>query len=274
MAQKELSAPSKREMRSSEASTASVAESSPFRTAVAIADTDISMGADGSLPPMSDPSDPALPTGAPGSGLGGLDLPLIEVMRRSGEPVRLRRDPISDEILDACLDAASAGLHSQPRYELVVVRDADRKHQLARIYRQGWSVYRRLLARSGASLEARQWEADHFEDVPIVIVACAKGLRPVLPAIGEARYYAAVLPPMQNLMLAARAMGLSASMSTLAVWSGWQARRTLELPYRLSPVAVVTVGYAADTTGDAPNRRGRDFAVLDAHGHPFPEKPK
>lgn len=192
----------------------------------------------------------------------------------SGEPVRLRREPISDDILNACLDAAASGQHTQPRYELVVVRDPDRKHQLARIYRQGWSVYRRLIAHRGASLDARQWEADHFEDVPVVIVGCAKGLRPVLPAIGEARYYASVLPPLQNLMLAGRSLGLSATISTLAVWSGWQARRTLDLPYKVTPAAVVTLGWPLETLLTAPKRVGRDFAVLDHHGQALPEPPK
>ena len=31
-------------------------------------------------------------------------------------------------------------------------------------------------------LEARQWEADHFEDVPVIVVACVRGRRPVFPA--------------------------------------------------------------------------------------------
>ncbi len=203
-----------------------------------------------------------------------LDPALQRAMALSGEPIRLRREPIANEVLQICLDAAAAGQHQEPRYELIVVRDPDRLHQLARIYRQGWSVYRRIVARTGTSLDARQWEADHFEDTPIVVVGCAKGLRPVLPAIGEARYYAAVLPPMQNLMLAARSLGLSASLSTLAVWSGWQARRTLELPYRVTPAAVVTLGWPAEPLRDAPIRAGSRYAVLDHHGQPFPDPPK
>lgn len=205
---------------------------------------------------------------------GAIADPILELLRVSGEPVKLSREPISDDILRICLDAAAMGHHTEPRYEFVVVRDAYRKHQLARIYRQGWSVYRRIVARGGSSLEARQWEADHFEDVPVVVVGCAKGLRPILPAIGEARYYASVLPPMHNLMLAARSLGLSASMSTLAVWSGWQARRTLDLPVRMTPAAVVTLGWPRDGLVNAPQRRGTDFAVLDHHGTPFPVAPK
>ena len=38
-----------------------------------------------------------------------------------------------------------------------------------------------------AELEARQWEADHFEDVPVIIVPCVRGRRPCFPAIGRGR---------------------------------------------------------------------------------------
>lgn len=145
---------------------------------------------------------------------------------------------------------------------------------MARIYRQGWGVYRRFVHLRGGSTDARQWEADHFEDVPAVVVGCARGVRPLFPAIGSARYYASVLPPMQNLLLAARALGLAASFSTLPVWSVWQARRTLDLPFTVTPVAVAVLGIPAEPLGPASHRPLRSFAALDHHGAAFPEAPE
>ena len=40
-----------------------------------------------------------------------------------------------------------------------------------------------------ALLSARQWEADHFEDVPVIIVACVRGRRPRFPAVNAAAFY-------------------------------------------------------------------------------------
>jgi nitroreductase len=171
---------------------------------------------------------------------------VAEVMRRQAPVRRLLPDPIDDDTVLRLLDLAGHAVADRPRRcEFVVVRDADVRHQLARIYRQGWSVYKRVLrTRSGddAVLAARQWEADHFEDVPVLVVACVRGRRPIFPAAGAAAFYAAALPAVQNLLLAAQAAGLGAGATTLALSSSWQARRTLGLPRRVTPVAVVPLG--------------------------------
>ncbi len=174
-----------------------------------------------------------------------LHLPFDAVAACSRALVPLSHDPVDDATVQACLDlAAGAALGTHRRCEFLVLRDPDRLHQLARIYRQGWAVYRRLLRLRGSGvIEARQWEADHFEDVPVVVVACLHGARPVFPAFNAARYYASVFPALEDLVLAAHALGLGATVTTLPVWSGWQARRTLALPWNVAPVAVVPLGW-------------------------------
>ncbi len=203
----------------------------------------------------------------------GLQRPFDEVLGLGGYSVKLRREPISDDVLATCLRAAGSGMANPQRCELIVLRDPDRLHQMARIYRQGWGVYRRLVEFRGGRTDAHQWEADHFEDVPAVVVGCARGIRPLFPAVGSARYYAAVLPPMQNLLLAGRALGLAASFTTLPVWSGWQARRTLDLPFTVTPVAVAVLGWPAEPLKPASRRPLASFSALDHHGEPFPEPP-
>jgi nitroreductase len=200
-----------------------------------------------------------------------LDQPLADVLTIAPGPVRLRLDAVPDDVLLACLDAAAAAVSAeQIRYELVVVTDPEVKHQLARIYRQGWGVYKRLLRRRGRPIDARQWEADHFEEVPVVVVGCARGLRPLFPAVGAARFYSAVLPPMQNLLLAARAQGLAAALSSLPVWSVWQTRRTLQLPWTITPVALATLGWPVAPLPERPASPHPTGVTLDRHGHPYP----
>ena len=67
------------------------------------------------------------------------------------------------------------------------------------------------------SLEARQWEADHFEDVPVH----RRRLRARPPAaasrpIGAAAFYGASFPAVQNLLLGGRRARASAAPSTHA----------------------------------------------------------
>ena len=203
-----------------------------------------------------------------------LDAPIAAIMRAQTPVRRLRSDPIDDHTLLTLLELAShATAGSQRRCEFVVVRDPDIRHQLARAYRQGWSVYRRILStrdRDDALLEARQWEADHFEDVPVIVVACIRGRRPMLSAIGAASFFAGALPAVQNLLLAASAIGLGGAASTLALWSGWEARRTLGLPRSVTPVAVIPLGRPRGLPAPAPIPPLGNLVHLDRYGHqPF-----
>jgi nitroreductase len=187
---------------------------------------------------------------------------------------RLRPDPIDDDTVLTLLELAGrAAAGKRRRCEFVVVRDPDVRHQIARIYRQGWSIYKRFLhsrASEDAVLAARQWEADHFEDVPVLIVPCVIGRRPVFPAAGAAAFYGSAFPAVQNLLLAANAMGLAAGVTTLALWSSWEARRTLGLPRSVTPVAVVPLGRPRGPAEPARLPPVGNIVHLDRFGHqPF-----
>jgi nitroreductase len=211
---------------------------------------------------------------APTANRDPLDAPIAPLMRAQVPVRRLRSDPIDDDTLLTLLELAShATAGSHRRCEFVVVRDPDVRHQLARAYRQGWSIYRRVLNardRDDALLQARQWEADHFEDVPVIVVACVRGRRPMFPAISAASFYAGALPAVQNLLLAAAALGLGGAASTLALWSGWEARRTLGLPRSVTPVAVIPLGRPRGLPTPAPVPPLGNIVHLDRYGHqPF-----
>jgi nitroreductase len=195
-------------------------------------------------------------------------------MRAQAPARHLSQEPIDDDTVLTLLDLASrAGRESRWRCEYVVVRDADVRHELAIIHRQGWSLYRRLLRspRGGdAELEARQWEADHFEDVPVLVVVCIRGRRPLFPRVGAAAFYGTAFPAVQNLLLSAEALGLGAGITTLALWSGWQARRALALPRRVTPVVVIPIGRRRGTSEAVAPPPVENLVHLDRFGHqPF-----
>src|SRR4029078_11311065 len=86
---------------------------------------------------------------------------LAELMRAQAAGRRLRRDPVDDATVLALLARARhATADRRRRCEFVVVRDPDIRHQLARTYRQGWSIYKRVLrtrSHDDAVLEGRRW---------------------------------------------------------------------------------------------------------------------
>ncbi len=59
---------------------------------------------------------------------------------------------------------------------------------------------------------------------------------------------------MQNLLLAAQAVGLGAALITLPLWSPWLVRRALRLPWRVTPCAVVPLGWLMGQYGPTTRR--------------------
>ena len=210
----------------------------------------------------------------------GFAMPLAEAMTTQRAVRRLRPDPVDDDVVLRCLDLAIHAPTGGNRqgWEFVVVRDPEVKHQLARLNRQAWSVYRRLgagRARQDPSLgrivDAVQWQADHFEEVPVIVVACLHGRSPTLaPPVFAASFYGSIFPAVQNLLLAARAVGLGAALVTLPVWSVTLARRTLGLPRTVTPVAVVPLGWPRGRYGPTSRRPVGEVVHVDRYGHqPF-----
>lgn len=209
----------------------------------------------------------------------GLNMPLADAMLTQRAVRRLRADPVDDETLLAVMELAvraPTGSNAQS-WEFVVVRDGDVKHQLARLNRQAFSIYRRVAKnqargdlKAARMLAAVQWQADHFENAPVIVVACLNG-RPGPLAMGRAAFYASIYPAVQNLLLAARSLGLGATLTTLPLWNRTLVRRTLGLPAGVTPCAVIPMGWPL-RGGYGPTTRRPVGEVLhvDHHGNrPF-----
>lgn len=206
----------------------------------------------------------------------GLRMPLADAMRTQRAVRRLRSDPVDDELVLELLRLAThapSGGNLQG-WEFVVVRDPGVKHQLARLNRQSWSVYRRLAKsrargdlRLARTIAAVQWQADHFEDAPVIVVACLHGRTWPTP-MGRTTFYGSIFPAVQNLLLAARAVGLGAALTTLPLWSRSLARRTLGLPPTVTPCAVVPMGWPLrGGYGPTARRPVEEVVHLDRYGN-------
>ena len=208
-----------------------------------------------------------------------LGMSLVEAMETQRAVRRLLPDPVDDDTVLRVIELATKAPTGSNRqgWEFVVVRDPDVKHQLARLNRQAWSVYRRLGKRQANDeaaqkiVDAVQWQADHFEEVPVVVVACLHGRAPVFgPPVLASSWYGSAYPAVQNLLLAARAVGLGATLTTLPLWSVVLARRTLGLPAGVTPVAVVPMGWPKGRYGPTTRKPVGEVVHLDRYGNrPF-----
>jgi nitroreductase len=188
---------------------------------------------------------------------------LADAMRTQRAIRRLKPDPVDDTLLLRCLELATrapSGANRQPA-EFILVREPVAKAALGRLYRQAWSVYggigKRLYGRREKTrriIAAVDWQVDHWEEIPVVVVACLRGVALPLPGVARSSRYGSIYPAIQNLLLAARAEGLGAALTTLPVYSQWAARRVLGIPWYVEPVAAIPVGWPRGRYGPTTRR--------------------
>jgi nitroreductase len=209
----------------------------------------------------------------------GLDMPLQEAMLTQRAVRRLLPDPVDDAVILRCIELAlkaPTGSNGQ-NWEFVVVKDQAAKETLGDQYKRAWAVYGRAGKRMAAGDEAMQkvlraveWQVDHFTELPVLVVCCLRGSRVPfmpMPPIGSSSYYGSIYPSVQNLLLAARAMGLGASLITLPLWSTTVARKALGLPISVQPACVVPLGWPRGKYGPTTRKPVGEVVHLDRFGN-------
>jgi nitroreductase len=216
--------------------------------------------------------------------LAGLNMPLLEAMMTQRAVRRVLPDPVDDALVLKCIELAlraPTGANGQ-NWEFIVVKDRRIMEKLARRYRQGWKFsYGGLLRRAADRDEsmakivrAAQWQVDHFTEIPVLVVACLRltvreGRVPfsLMPHAALSGYWGSIYPSVQNLLLAARAMGLGASLITLPLWRPTLTRRILDLPRSVTPCCVVALGWPRGRYGPTTRKPVEQVAHLDTYGN-------
>jgi nitroreductase len=206
-------------------------------------------------------------------------MPLEEAMRTQRAIRRLKPDPVDDALILHLIELAlraPTGSNAQ-NWQFVVVKDRAVKARLGKLNRQAWRLYGGIGRRMAQNdppmmriIEAVQWQADHFEEIPVLVVACLASMIPLLPRIAATSLYGSIFPSVQNLLLAARAAGLGAALITLPLWSTFLARRALGLPLTVTPCAVVPLGWPRGRYGPTTRKPVGEVVHLDRWGNqPF-----
>jgi nitroreductase len=218
-------------------------------------------------------------------GAGCLNMPIEEAMRTQRAIRRLKAEPVDDALILHLIELAQKAPTGGNRQnlEFVVVRDRGIKARVARLNRVGWSLYGpilRFFARRDEKtlrmIDAVQWEADHYEEIPVLVVACLRwttygpivsGIRLPFPPFMAGIYYGSVFPAVQNFLLAARAAGLGSSLTVMPLWSTFLAARALDLPPWVSPIAVMPVGWPRGRYGPTTRKPVGDITHFDRYGN-------
>ena len=186
------------------------------------------------------------------------EMSLFDVIYNCRAMRRIKPDPVPEELLVKLIDAANqapSGSNTQ-NGRWLVVRDAAQKAALAELNMKVFKLYPAPAGNRAAALphqteDARarmlgavQWQAEHFAEVPAHIIACLEFGAPAPDkfAVG-AGAGGSIWPGVQNLLLAARALGLAATPTTFAISDRAAAKQVLGLPETIEPFCLIPVGY-------------------------------
>lgn len=196
------------------------------------------------------------------------DVELLEAIRttramRRLDPSREVSEADLESILFAATKAPSARNEQPVRW--VVVRDRRLRLRLGEIYAQVSRSQAPMAAPDPSTAKlARSVDhlVQHLADAPVIVVACAYGADDVRTAAG-------VYPAVQNLMLAARSLGLGTTLTSRHRLAMADTRAALGIPDDVSIYAVIPVGYPLGRWGEAPRLPVREVAFRERWGAPF-----
>jgi nitroreductase len=112
-------------------------------------------------------------------------------------------------------------------------------------------------------LDAAEYLAAHIHEAPIWIVPCLEGGTPTRTS-GSPFY-----PAVQNMLLAARALGLGATLTTLYLQFEKEAEAALGLPPGFHSCALLPIGYPMGRFGPVRRIPLVDVVFEDQWGQPF-----
>jgi nitroreductase len=173
---------------------------------------------------------------------------------------RLKTDAVSDEDLWKILQTATmapSGGNRQP-WNFVVVRDPAKKAKIGEWYLDAWEKSygpARQAMQADPQMKKTFDSADHLArhiaDVPVLIFGT---IRRDMPTSGPSLLLgASIYPAMQNLMLAARAIGLGTALTTLHRLHEAEVKELLGIPDDVETMAMIPVGWPKGKFG-TPNR--------------------
>ena len=189
----------------------------------------------------------------------GEDVPLLEGIRTTRAIRRLRPDPVPTELIRKVCEAgtfAPSGGNRQP-WTFVAVTDPERRRWVAEHYRPAFHRYidagiqaarDPAFPESGRRMQrAASHLAEHLHEVPVHLFIAGWTRR------GEPQLQA-LMPAVQNILLACRAVGLGASLTTLHRSFGEECDRWLGLPANAPTCALIPIGWPKGRYGRPPRR--------------------
>jgi nitroreductase len=201
-----------------------------------------------------------------------LDMPLGEAIFSQRSIRKFRPDPISMDdlrlMLEAAVRAPSGGNRQPARF--LVLNDPELIRQFGALYREAWWAKRRDENRPWTRREEIPPEdrgniaaarlADEIRDAPCIVLALTTGK-------GQA---SSIIPSVQNLMLAARALGIGSVPTTLHAQVLERVYALLDIPPEMEFHLCIPLGYPRGRFGPTRRLDAAEVTYLNRWGSPVP----
>ena len=204
---------------------------------------------------------------------------IFEIIHTTRAMRRLKPDPVPDDlvrkILEAGVCAANGGNYQ--RWRFMVVKDTATKKAVQVWYKKAFDEvvgprYANSPPPPGISAEkyARQHHAveyltEHFHEAPVWIVACLdEGKNTPTRTSG-----ASIYPAVQNMLLAARALGLGSTLTTRHLLYAKEAEAALGLPEGVHSYAILPIGWPMGRFGPVGRTKLEDVVFNERWGQPY-----
>jgi nitroreductase len=212
------------------------------------------------------------------------DLPFFDLVGQMRAMRRLRPDPIPLETIRKVLDAgvkAPSGMNSQP-WAFVAIHGEEGRAWFAERYRAG------VLSRFGAlevpeserspmarTLRALKYQTEHMHEFPLILLVAGKRdwpfKVPERERVGLAPpNYGAVYPCVQNILLACRALGLGAALTTMHQVFEDELHERFGIPDDYGVVVAIPIGYPMGRFGPVTRRPASEMTYFDEWGNTDP----
>ncbi len=205
----------------------------------------------------------------------------FEILDNTRAIKRLKPDPVPLELIRKVLDAgtkAPSGVNTQP-WEFLVVRDPDTKKWVQERYLHFAKERFSAVVESLESIDtppARVLRtvmhlAEHLHEVPVLLFVCGHRDWPAAVPVEERvdkapPPFGSIYPCVQNILLACRAVGLGASLTTIHHMFEEELAVYLGVPDDVAIVAMLPIGFPVGKFGPVRRTPATELTHFDRWG--------
>ena len=207
------------------------------------------------------------------------NLPFFDLVGNVRAMRRLKPDPVPLELIRRVLWAgvqAPSGQNTQP-WAFVLLSEPESKQWFAERYAVAIRGRGRrtpnLDGRTSASRQFRavHYQVDHMHETPYILLVCGKRdwpfRVPEAERVGLAPpSYGSVFPCVQNILLACRALGLGAALTTMHQVFEAELQERFGIPEEYGIVATIPIGWPLGSFGPVRRHPAEDVTFFNAWG--------